>query len=88
MAKDKAKDNTKDPVNFSDMVIGVPDNKAKSFARPGSQVDQRHAILLTLDGKTVKDYYKSTRDAGVPCTANNPRKAAAKGLITLTEPKS
>ena len=78
----------KTKVNFTDMVIGVPDKKVKSFARPGSAVSKRHAILLTLDGKTVSDYYKSCRDAGIPCTANNPRKAADKGLITLTEPTS
>jgi hypothetical protein len=51
-------------------------------------VAQRHAILLTLDGQTVRDYYKACKDAGIPCTANNPRTAHAKGLIQLVAPKA
>ena len=73
---------------FPALVIRVPNASAKSPARPGCMVAQRHAILLTLDGQTVRDYYKACKDAGIPCTANNPRSAHDKGLIQLVAPKS
>lgn len=73
-------------VSFTTLVIKVPNNMATPLARPGSKIYKRQAILLTLDGGTVKDYYKACSDAGVPCTANNPRNAHAKGLIQLVAP--
>ena len=73
---------------FTALVIRVPNASAKSPARPGCMVAQRHAILLTLEGKTVRDYYKACKDAGIPCTANNPRAEHDKGLIQLVAPKS
>lgn len=79
---------TKDTVSFPSMIIKVVDKKATLPARKGSLRAKRWGLLLTMDGKSITDYYKSCRDAGCPCTANNPRDAVAKGLITLVEPKS
>lgn len=73
-------------VPFTTLLIKVPNAKATPLARPGSKIYKRQAILLNLDGGTVKDYYKACSDAGVPCTANNPRNAHAKGLIQLVAP--
>ena len=73
---------------FPALVISVPNPSVESPARKGTAVRERHAILLTLDGATVSTYYKACKEAGVPCTANNPRNAHDKGLIILTAPKS
>ena len=74
-------------ISFTAQVIKVSNKKATIPARPGSKIFKRYTILLTLDGKTVADYYGACRDAGVPCTANNPRNAVTKGLIELVVPK-
>lgn len=79
---------TKSKDVFTAQVIKVANKKATIPARPGSKIFKRWTILLTLDGKTVKDYYAACRDAGIPCTANNPRNAATKGLIELVAPKA
>lgn len=73
---------------FVALVIRVPDPKAEIPARKGSQRAKRWQILLGMDGQTVRDYYKACKDAGTPCTANNPRDAHAKGLVNLTAPKT
>ena len=73
-------------VPFPTLVIKVPNVKATPTARPGSKIFKRQAILLTLDGATVRDYYRACSESGVPCTANNPRNAHAKGLIQLVAP--
>ena len=71
---------------FAKLVIKVPNAKATPPARPGSLRFKRWAILLGMSGQTVSQYYKACREAGMPCTANNPRDAHAKGLINLTMP--
>ncbi len=72
--------------NFPAQVIRVKNAKASLPARPGSLRFKRWSILLTMNGKTVSDYYRACRDAGMPCTANNPRDAVTKGLIELAAP--
>lgn len=76
-------------IAFPAMVIGVSKKKIElgKFARPGCLRFKRWQILLTMDGKTVSDYYRACREAGIPCTANNPRDAAKKELITLSAPQ-
>tara|TARA_R110002051_G_C8501613_1_gene464855 strand:+ start:210 stop:512 length:303 start_codon:yes stop_codon:yes gene_type:complete len=73
-------------VPFTTLLIKVANPSATPSARPGSKIFKRQAILLTLDGSTVRDYYKACSDAGIPCTANNPRNAHSKGLIELVAP--
>jgi len=73
-------------VTFPAQIIRVKNAKATIPARPKSQRYRRWAILLGMDGKTVSEYYKACREAGVPCTKNNPVMAMAKGLITLDPP--
>jgi len=53
-------------------------------ARPRTMRHERFNILATLDGKTVEDYYQACRDAGIPCSKNNPVQAVDKGFITLS----
>ena len=80
---------TQDAVKYTAQVIKV--TKGTSLAgkvRPGSLRAKRWQILQTMDGKTVSDYYAACRKAGIPCTANNPRDAVKKDIITLTAPKS
>jgi len=57
---------------------------AANPARPRTARHARFAILSTLNGKTVADYYKACREAGIPCSKNNPILAMQKGFITLT----
>ena len=71
---------------FPALVIKVPNTTATPPARPGSLRFKRWTLLLGMDGQTVSAYYKACRDAGLPCTANNPRDAHTKGLIQLTMP--
>jgi|TARA_R110000824_G_scaffold64402_6_gene168274 hypothetical protein len=72
---------------FVQNVITVPNKAAKIPARKGSARARRWAILLTLSGQTVGAYYKACRDAGIPCTKNNPLRARDMGLVTLAPPK-
>tara|TARA_R110000824_G_scaffold190187_1_gene371603 strand:- start:840 stop:1118 length:279 start_codon:yes stop_codon:yes gene_type:complete len=74
-------------VAFTALIVKVPDPKATPPARPGCARYQRWQILATMDGSTVSDYYKACKDAGLACTANNPRDAHAKGFIVLTAVK-
>ena len=72
---------------FVQHVITVPNAKAKIPARKGSARARRWAILLTLNGQSVAAYYKACREAGIPCTKNNPLRARDLGLVTLAPPK-
>jgi|TARA_R110000824_G_scaffold64402_6_gene168273 hypothetical protein len=82
--KAKATDNT-----FTSMVITVPNKEARIPARPGCARAKRWQLLVSkCNGKTVGDYYTLCREAGIPCTRNNPERAVEKGLITLAAPKS
>lgn len=81
---------TEKEVPFPAQIITVVDPKVNlsTKARTGSLRHKRWAILLKMGNKTVSDYYAACRDAGIPCTANNPRDAVKKGIITLSAPKS
>jgi hypothetical protein len=81
---------TEKEVPFPAQVIKVVDPKVNlsTKARAGSLRNKRWAILMQMNGKTVSDYYAACRKAEMPCTANNPRDAVEKGLITLSAPKS
>lgn len=77
-------------VTFPNKLIKVVDPKAKLFPAKVRTMGNRFKcwqILLTMDGKTVSEYYKACRDAGLPCAANNPRDAVTKKLIELNAPK-
>ena len=74
---------------FTSMVITVPNKEARIPARPGCARAKRWQLLVSkCNGKTVGDYYTLCREAGIPCTRNNPERAVEKGLITLAAPKS
>jgi hypothetical protein len=81
---------TKTPAtSFTSMVITVPNKEARIPARPGCARAKRWQLLVSkCNGKTVGDYYTLCREAGIPCTRNNPERAVEKGLITLAAPKS
>ncbi len=72
---------------FTSLIINVPDENASPPARSGSDRYKRFCILKTLNGRTIRAYYKACRDAGVPCQKNNPILAHEKGFIILTSPK-
>ena len=81
---------TEKEVPFPAQVIKVVDPKINlsTKARAGSLRNKRWAILMQMNGKTVSDYYSQCREAGMPCTANNPRDAVENWLITFSAPKS
>jgi transcriptional regulator with XRE-family HTH domain len=81
-------DTTPVPKNtpFPSLKIRVPDENAVPPARSGTDRYKRFKILRTLNGKTVRDYYKACREAGIPCQKNNPVLAHKKGFIILTSP--
>tara|TARA_R110000824_G_scaffold190187_1_gene371602 strand:- start:264 stop:521 length:258 start_codon:yes stop_codon:yes gene_type:complete len=68
------------------LVINVPNATATPPARPGCMRYQRWQLLAKLQGSTVSQYYAACKKAGIPCTANNPRAAHAKGFVILTAP--
>jgi len=76
-----------DKATFVNSVIHVPDPKKTPPARPTSARFKRWKILLGMDGSTVSDYYAKCKEAGIPCTRNNPELAVQKGLVTLEPPK-
>jgi|TARA_Y100000310_G_scaffold330444_1_gene402073 hypothetical protein len=68
--------------------IVVKDPKASAalvdrHSRARTARNQRWHILVSMDGKTIADYYKAAREAGVPVSANNPIRAASLGIIGL-----
>ena len=66
-------------------VIAVPNPQATNPAK--GKRGERWALLLTMNGKTVGDYYAACRSAPCGgCTANNPLSAHGHGLIVLTPP--
>lgn len=70
-------------------VITVPNKDPAVLVgkvRPKSSRMKRWTILLSCDGETVSSYYKKCRDAGIPCTANNPRLAVTKGIVKINPP--
>jgi hypothetical protein len=68
-------------------VISVPNVKAEIPARADSYRAKRWKILVGMSGKTIGDYYKAARDAGIPCSKNNPILAAEKGLVVIKTPE-
>ena len=76
-------------VKFADQVIKVVNTKVNlaGLTKANSKRFKRWSILLKMDGSTVSEYYKACREAGIPCTANNPRDAVTKKLIELNAPK-
>jgi len=75
-----------DVAPFPSLVIRVPDVNADPPARLGTDRYERFKILKTLNGKTIRDYYKACREAGIPCQKNNPILAHQKGFIVLIAP--
>lgn len=77
-------------VKFTNQVIKVIDPKVNLFPAKVKTRGNRFKcwqILMNMDGSTVSEYYKACREAGIPCTANNPRDAVTKKLIELNAPK-
>jgi len=71
---------------FPSLIIRVPDKNAVPPARSGTKRYRRFQILRTLNGKTVHDYYRACKEAGIPCQSNNPKIAHQKGFIVLSSP--
>ena len=74
----------KKPGRRTDLTNAVIAVVGANPARPRTVRFDRYALLADMDGKTVEDYYAACRDAGIPCSKNNPVNAVAKGFITLT----
>jgi len=73
----------KDEVKFQNLVIKVtnPDINLSAVTKFNCDRYKRWTILLKMDGKTVSEYYKACRDAGLKCAANNPRDASSKEVM-------
>lgn len=82
---------TEKEVPFPAQVIKVVTDKVNGKAKPGTDRFRTWSVLVTMNGRRVSEYYKEANKVrtGVSTTSkNNVVEAVAKGLITLSAPKS
>ena len=82
---------TEKEVPFPAQVIKVVTDKVNGKAKPGTDRFRTWSVLVKMNGRRVSEYYKEANKVrtGVSTTSkNNVVEAVAKGLITLSAPKS